>query len=65
MDHYKGINENERYNNDLLNEIRKTNQLLERLISNKSEPKKETKPRSDKRATSRQQQVRSISRNAK
>lgn len=32
MDHYKGISENERYNNDLLNEIRKTNQLLERLI---------------------------------
>lgn len=32
MDHFKGVNETERYNNDLLNEIRKTNQLLERLI---------------------------------
>lgn len=33
MEHFKGISENERYNNDVLNEMRKTNQLLERLIS--------------------------------
>ena len=29
MDHYSGVNETERYNNDLLNETRKTNQLQE------------------------------------
>ena len=54
----------ERYNNDLLNEMRKTNQLLEKLISHK-EAKPESKPRSDQRATSRQQQARYNSRNAK
>lgn len=32
MNHFEGVNNQERYNNDLLNEIRKTNQLLERLI---------------------------------
>lgn len=31
MDHFAGRNENERYNNDLLNEIRRTNVLLEQL----------------------------------
>ena len=31
IDHFKGVNETERYNNDLLNEVRKTNQLLEQL----------------------------------
>lgn len=64
MEHFDGVNNQERYNNDLLNEIRKTNQLLEKLISHK-ETKPESKPRSDQRATSRQQQVRSNSRNTK
>jgi hypothetical protein len=31
MDHFKGINETERYNNDLLNETRRTNVLLEQI----------------------------------
>lgn len=65
MEHFKGVNETERYNNDLLNEIRKTNQLLERLISPIKPVEKKPKPRSDKRATSGQQQVRSGSRNTK
>lgn len=37
MDHFKGINETERYNNDLLNEIRKLNLNFEKVLSNKSE----------------------------
>lgn len=35
MDHFKGISETERYNNDLLNEIRKLNLNLEKVLSNK------------------------------
>lgn len=31
MNHYEGVNKNERYNNDLLNELRKINQNLEQL----------------------------------
>lgn len=31
MDHYKGISPKERYDNDLLNELRKNNQLLEQI----------------------------------
>jgi hypothetical protein len=31
MDHFKGTNETERYNNDLLNETRRTNELLEQI----------------------------------
>lgn len=31
MDHYQGITPKERYDNELLNEIRKTNELLENL----------------------------------
>lgn len=30
MDHFKGVNETERFNNDLLNELRQIRQLLER-----------------------------------
>lgn len=33
MDHFKGTNETERFNNELLNEIRKTNQLLEQILN--------------------------------
>ncbi len=33
MNHFEGINNTERFNNDLIHEIRKTNQLLEQLIS--------------------------------
>lgn len=42
MEHFEGVNNQERYNNDLLNEIRKTNQLLERLISPIQTDKKPT-----------------------
>ncbi|GAB7057345.1 hypothetical protein JCM16163A_40940 [Paenibacillus sp. YK5] len=31
MDHFKGINDTERYNNDVLRELRRTNELLEQL----------------------------------
>lgn len=31
MDHFKGINDQERFNNDLLNESRKQTQLLEQI----------------------------------
>jgi hypothetical protein len=31
MDHFKGVNETERYNNDLLQQIRKQNELLEQI----------------------------------
>jgi hypothetical protein len=31
MDHFKGISESERYNNDLLNEMRKQTVLLEHI----------------------------------
>jgi hypothetical protein len=31
MDHFKGTNETERYNNDLLQQIRKQNELLEQI----------------------------------
>lgn len=31
MDHFKGINEQERFNNDLLNETRKQTELLEQI----------------------------------
>lgn len=31
MDHFKGINERERYDNDLLNQIRKQNEWLEQI----------------------------------
>lgn len=30
--HFMGVNETERFNNDLLNETRKTNELLEQLV---------------------------------
>lgn len=45
MDHFKGINDQERYNNDLLNEMRKQTALLEQiaqLLQPKSEPTKRT-----------------------
>lgn len=32
MNHFQGINESERYNNDLLDEIRRSNLLLEQLV---------------------------------
>jgi hypothetical protein len=32
MDHFKGTNETERFSNDLLNETRRTNTLLEQLV---------------------------------
>jgi hypothetical protein len=32
MDHFKGTNESERFNNDLLNETRRMNTLLEQLV---------------------------------
>jgi hypothetical protein len=32
MDHFKGTNETERFNNDLLNETRRMNTLLEQLV---------------------------------
>jgi hypothetical protein len=32
MNHFKGTNETERYNNDLLNETRRMNTLLEQLV---------------------------------
>lgn len=43
MDYFKGINETERYNNELLNEIRKTNLLLEQ-IAQLLQPNIEIKP---------------------
>lgn len=30
MNHFKGVNETERFNNDMLNELRQIRQLLER-----------------------------------
>lgn len=32
MDHFKGTNDSERYSNDLLNETRRMNVLLEQLV---------------------------------
>lgn len=32
MDHFKGTNDSERYSNDLLNETRRMNALLEQLV---------------------------------
>lgn len=52
MDHYKGISPKERYDNDLLNELRKNNQLLEQiaqLLQPKVEPLESNRTEGQKR----------------
>lgn len=46
MDHFKGINHIERYNNDVLNEVRKQTALLEQIaqLLQQNAPKQEKRP---------------------
>lgn len=43
MDHFKGVNETERYNNDLLNEIRKLNENMSNLFDRNAQTVKQLK----------------------
>lgn len=53
MNHFKGINDQERYNNAILNELTQIRQLLERIAQTVEQPKGEVKHESGIRRTGR------------
>jgi hypothetical protein len=52
VDHFQGITPQERYNNDILNELRKLNENMEKLIGRNAQAS-ETKPKQTVRGANR------------